>query len=145
MHSIKGSCFCGAVQYEYEGHFGNITVCHCGDCRKAQGGVVTAVPVDACTLRWTRGGSVITEYESSPGKCRAFCSRCGTPLYSRRIDLPDVLRLRMSSIDTPTDAMPVARIFTADQPSWVQPDEHLPHYPRQELGRAPPAVDANKD
>jgi hypothetical protein len=27
------------------------------------------------------GGELIREYESSPGNRRAFCSKCGSPLY----------------------------------------------------------------
>ena len=108
---IHGSCLCGGVRYEYEGGFGAITVCHCATCRKAQGGSVTAAPADARQLRWSGDTKLIVEYESSPGKQRAFCRRCGTPLYSRRDDAPQVLRLRMGTIDSAVDTVPVAHIF----------------------------------
>ena len=77
---IHGSCLCGGVRYKYGGAFGTITVCHCSDCRKAQGSsTVIAAPVDVVSFRWLAGQELITEYESSPGKKRAFCRQCGTP------------------------------------------------------------------
>ena len=133
---IKGSCMCGAVRYEYEGRFGTITICHCSDCRKAQGSAsVIAAPIDVADFRWTAGQELITEYESSPGKKRAFCSRCGSPLYSRRDEQPKVLRLRMGTIDSETDAQPVAHIFAAGLPPWAELDDELPRYDTLEPGR----------
>lgn len=139
---LNGSCLCGAVRYAYHGDFGNITVCHCADCRKAQGGRVTAAPAKAGSLEWLMGRSLIVEYESSPGKKRAFCSRCGAPLYSRREDAPDTLRLRMGTLDTLTDAVPMAHIFAADVPPWASLDDDLPRYPRHEPGRTTPSADS---
>lgn len=136
MTDIAGSCKCGAVQFTYDGAVGTVTVCHCADCRKLQGGAgVVAAPLASSALTWRSGRELITEYESSPGKKRAFCSRCGTPLYSRRDDAPQVLRLRMGSIDTATDVVPVAHIFCTDLPAWASLDDDLPRYPRHEPGR----------
>ena len=136
MTIIDGSCKCGAVRYAYDGEIGTVTVCHCIDCRKLQGGAgVVAAPLSSAGLQWHTGRDLITEFESSPGKKRAFCSRCDTPLYSRRDDAPQMLRLRMGSIDTPTDVAPAAHIFCDDLPCWARLDDDLPRYPRHEPGR----------
>lgn len=135
MTILEGGCKCGSVYFSYQGVVGTVTVCHCADCRKLQGGGVVAAPLASTGLLWHRGRDLITEFESSAGKKRAFCSRCGTPLYSRRDDAPQVLRLRMGVIDTPTDASPVAHIFCHDLPRWASLDDDLPRYPRHEPGR----------
>lgn len=133
---IHGSCLCRAIKYEYTGEFGTITVCHCSDCRKAQGTTsVVAAPVKAAQFQWTTGQELIREFESSPGKKRAFCGHCGSPLYSRRDDVPEVLRLRMGTIDTATQATPVAHIFAANLPPWAALDDDWPRYERHEPGR----------
>ncbi|MGZ3157557.1 MAG: GFA family protein [Burkholderiaceae bacterium] len=133
---IQGSCLCCSVQYEYAGDFGAITVCHCSDCRKAQGtSNAIAAPVDATQLHWIQGQELIVEYESSPCKKRAFCGRCGSPLYSRRDDLPNVMRLRMGSIDSDTDAVPMAHIFSVNLPAWAQLDDEWPRYEKLEPER----------
>ena len=137
MHTIEGSCKCGGVHFTYQGEVGTVTVCHCIDCRKIQGGAgVVAAPLSTDNLQWKRGRDLITEFESSPGKKRAFCSRCGTPLYSRRDDAPQGVRMRMGSIDTATDVVPVAHIFCTDLPTWARLDDDLPRYPRHEPGRS---------
>jgi hypothetical protein len=126
---IEGSCLCGGVRYEYDGEFGTVTVCHCATCRKAQGtSSVIAAPADARQLRWRGDPLLIGEYESSLGKKRGFCRRCGTPLYSRRDDAPDILRLRMGMIDSAVDAVPSAHIFAADVPPWAALDDDWPRY-----------------
>ena len=136
MTITQGSCRCQAVRFEYSGTFGVITVCHCADCRKLQGSAgVVAAPAKGEHLRWLAGQDRITEYESSPGKKRAFCNACGTPLYSRRDDVSGVFRLRMGSFDTPVSAAPVAHIFCQDLPSWAALDDQLPRYARHEPGR----------
>lgn len=133
---IEGSCLCNRVKYEYAGELGTMTVCHCSDCRKAQGtGNVIAVPVSGQQIRWMRGQEWIREYESSPGKKRAFCGNCGTPLYSQRDDMPQVLRLRVGTIDTELQARPAAHIFVANLPAWALPDDDCPRYERHEPGR----------
>ncbi|HTN67635.1 MAG TPA: GFA family protein [Burkholderiaceae bacterium] len=126
---IEGSCLCGGVRYQYDGAFGPVTVCHCATCRKAQGtSNAIAAPADARQLRWSGDPALIAEYESSPGKQRAFCRRCGTPLYSRRDDAPQLLRLRMGTIDSEIDVVPVAHIFATGVPPWAALEDSWPRY-----------------
>jgi hypothetical protein len=133
---IEGSCQCRGIQYQYDGTLGNMTVCHCIDCRKAQGTSNAIVaPANTAEFRWVTGSELIVEYESSPGKKRAFCKRCGSPLYSRRDDTPTVLRLRMGLIDTPVNDSPVAHIFASNLPNWAQLDDTLPRHEKFEPTR----------
>ena len=146
MTMTQGSCKCQTVRFVYSGEFGVITVCHCADCRKLQGSTgVVAAPADRGQLRWIAGQDRITEYESSPGKKRAFCGCCGTPLYSRRDDAPEVLRLRMGSLDTPKDVTPVAHIFCKGIPAWAALDDECPRYERHEPGRDLASAGKNAD
>ena len=75
---LTGSCLCGAVAYEADATVERIIHCHCQTCRKTHGTAfssVTAVPREK--FRWTRGADRLGAIESSPGKFRRFCSRCG--------------------------------------------------------------------
>ena len=40
--SHSGSCLCGGVRYALHGDLGLVTLCHCRQCRKAQGGAAVA-------------------------------------------------------------------------------------------------------
>jgi hypothetical protein len=134
MH--RGSCLCGTIRYEIRGELGPITLCHCAQCRKAQGTAFAAVaPVRVADFTVVAGRDALTEYESSPGKRRAFCSRCGSPIYSRRDTLPDALRLRIGLLDTPIDAKPVAHIFATSRAEWDEIHDDLPQYAGTEPGR----------
>ncbi len=128
MHA--GSCLCGAVRYEVHGELGPITVCHCRKCRKANGSAFNAVaPIARADLRLLGGKDALTEFESSPGVHRVFCSGCGAQLYSRRDATPDMLRLRLGTLDTPVNATPGHHIFAAYKAEWYDIPGHAPQFP----------------
>jgi hypothetical protein len=134
MHA--GSCLCGAVRYEVEGNLGAIVFCHCSQCRKAQGGAFAAnAPVETDRFRFVQGESLLTSYESSPGKIRAFCSRCGSPVLSRRTDRPGVVRLRLGLLDTPLEQRPTGHIYASSKAPWFDIHDDLPQHPEREPGR----------
>jgi hypothetical protein len=128
MH--KGSCLCGSVTYETAGELGDFGYCHCRSCRKASGsshGANAAVARE--DLRLVDAGQTLREYESSPGKFRGFCSRCGSPIYAYLAATRDVLRLRLGSLDTDFHKRPKAHIFVSDKATWEPIDDSLPQFP----------------
>ncbi len=77
--------------------------------RKAQGGAAAAVsPVCTAEFEITQGRDLLRAWESSPGKERVFCGRCGSPLYSRRVAETDFPRLRIGSLDAPVGPRPMS-------------------------------------
>lgn len=136
---LHGGCLCGAVRYEIAaGALGAIVLCHCGQCRKAQGSAFAAVaPVPAAAFRLLAGADALRGYESSSGKWRSFCQHCGSPIHSRRDGLPEWLRLRIGTLDaTPASARPSAHIHVASKAEWWDICDDLPQYPAIEPGRA---------
>ena len=76
-----GSCLCGQVEFVLSGASNKVGLCHCGMCRKANGGTALAVvngrvelKGDCPQLKW---------YRSSPWGERGFCSACGSTLFWR--------------------------------------------------------------
>ena len=138
--SLTGGCLCGAVRFRYAGPLGGpvgaVTVCHCAQCRKAQGYAVAVAPALAAGFQITAGTSDIREFQSSPGKFRAFCGGCGSPLYSRLAASPERLRLRLGALDDPPDTLTIdAHTFTDGQPEWSISGQAAPRYPGREPGR----------
>jgi putative intracellular protease/amidase len=128
--SYEGSCLCGAVHYEVAGELGEFGYCHCKSCRKASGTAHAAnAPVDRRNFRIVRGAHGVRQFESSPGKFRAFCSRCGSPLYAYLASTPDVLRVRLGTLDTPFTKHARAHTFVADKAPWEEIDGRLPQFP----------------
>jgi hypothetical protein len=92
-----------------------------------QGGAfVVAAPARRKYFRLVRGDDAITEYESSPGKFRAFCRFCGSPIWSRRAADPETFRLRLGSLDGDPERRPAAHIFIGEKAPWFTITDDLP-------------------
>lgn len=127
MH--QGSCLCGAVRYQVEGELAPIQICHCSQCRKAQGtAFVTNIPVRESAFVLLGGAEQLKAYESSPGKQRVFCADCGSPIYSRTSKLPGVLRIRAGSLEGELETRPGGHAFTASRANWWDIHDDLPQY-----------------
>lgn len=126
---LKGTCLCGQIQYEYTGELGPIAMCHCSQCRRAQGSAYgTNSPIQASHFQFVAGRELVKEFESKPGKKRAFCRECGSPLYSRLDSKPEALRLRIGTLTTPIAAKPSYHIFAGSAAEWFEFTDALPRY-----------------
>lgn len=124
-----GSCLCGGVQFRIDGALEPIQVCHCSQCRKAQGApFATNTPVKSDTFTLTSGSDLLKHYEASPGKQRVFCGRCGSPIYSARESLPGVLRIRAGLINEPLEVGPVAHFYVGSKANWWSISDSLPQF-----------------
>ena len=128
MHT--GSCLCGAVRFEIEGPLAGIQLCHCSQCRRASGSAFASnLPVASANFRIVRGEQALTAYESSPGKQRLFCGRCGSPVISRMTADPSRVRVRAGLLDPPAEARPEFHFFTDSKADWWTIEGDLPRYP----------------
>ena len=119
--TASGSCLCGGIRYRVRGELGAMVVCHCSRCRKANGSAFQAVvPIATAGFELLEGAELLAGYESSPGVHRMFCRRCASPLYSRRDAMPELLRLRVGSLDTPLSAGPAMHIFVGSKADWYE-------------------------
>ncbi len=127
VHS--GSCLCGGIKFTITGSLAPVQVCHCSQCRQAQGGpFATNIPVNRSALAFTAGQELLTQFESSPGKVRAFCSKCGSPVFSARDSLPEVLRIRVGLLQEPVETQLAFHAYTASKCSWWPLNDDLPKY-----------------
>jgi hypothetical protein len=116
---LTGGCLCGSVRFEVSSELGPIVYCHCSLCRRASGSAFGSnASVQASAFRIRQGENVVTEYESTPGYFRAFCSRCGSPLYGRHKDYPSFRRVRLGTFDGDPGGRPVANIWLDSKAPW---------------------------
>lgn len=99
---LKGSCACRRIKYEISGNLiGPLTYCHCWRCRKHSGSSFgTTAGVLVSDFRVIEGLSLLSSWESSPGTLRNFASCCGSPIFKSQSSNPEVLGLRLGSLDT---------------------------------------------
>jgi len=126
----SGGCLCGAVRFEVDGPLAPIQLCHCGQCRKAQGSAFGAnVPVASAAFRLTSGDAALREFRASEGKRRVFCGTCGSPIFSQRDATPEILRLRVGTLDDDRDLAVGCHIQAASRASWFVIEDELPTWP----------------
>lgn len=124
-----GRCLCAGVQFRIDGPLAPVQICHCSQCRRAQGTpFATNVPVDVDRFHLVSGSDLLSSFESSPGKHRVFCRRCGSPVYSHRDSLAGVLRIRAGLIDEPADLTLQAHAQVASKATWWSIDGDLPRF-----------------
>ncbi len=127
---LSGRCLCGTVRFELHGRLGPLAYCHCSMCQRASGSAFGAnAPIRSQYLKWGAGREAIAEYESSPGKFRAFCSKCGSPIYSRHAAEPDSFRIRLGTLDGDPERRALAHFWVSSKASWFDITDDLPRYP----------------
>lgn len=115
------SCLCGGIQLEIRSEISKIYVCHCQQCQKAQGSAFVAItPIDNKDFIIVQGDELLGEYYATENKKRVFCKQCASPLYSARLDLPDVVRLRVGIINEAVKAKIISHAFTKHKAAWFE-------------------------
>ncbi len=128
MTTYKGSCLCGAVEYEVDGNMGEPSLCHCSMCRKQHGapfGAYSRVAWDE--FRITKGEELIKSFRSSDDVSRTFCEVCGSTLQFVRDDR-DGFGLAIGTLDSDFSTLPTEQIFTQDKSPWWSLTEEIPSY-----------------
>jgi hypothetical protein len=126
---LRGGCLCGAVRYEIEAPIGLVEHCHCSRCRKAHGAAFsTNTVVESTKLKVLGGSESLATYASSPNRLRCFCGTCGSPLFIRRLDRPDVMVVALGSMDDDPGQRPERHVFVASKAPWYEMGADLPAY-----------------
>ena len=98
-------------------------------CRKAHGAAFsTNAVVETANLRVVSGSELLTEYVSSPNRCKCFCSRCGSQLFIRRQNRPGITVFTLGTLDDDPRVRPTRHVFAASKASWYEIDGALPRF-----------------
>ena len=113
------SCLCNGVQLEINAELAPIMVCHCKQCQKAQGAAFAAITqVQKSNLKIVQGENLLQAYFASPNKKRVFCKICGSPVWSERLDKPEVVRLRVGLINEEISTQVSSHAFVTSKVKW---------------------------
>ncbi len=142
----QGGCLCGAIRYRVTQPIEKLIMCHCTDCQKASatGASVNAVvPTD--TFEIVKGEPKVFSKVVDSGNTlhRAFCGDCGSPIYTRRANLPQVTVVKVGTLDAPVDMKVAMHIWTRSARPWTYIDPALEqHSQGRPMPPAPPAPPA---
>jgi hypothetical protein len=139
MAVMTGGCLCGAVRYESTGEPVFSLLCHCRDCQRQSGSAYNAaLRVPAAGFRVTQGAPKLYVKTADSGNTvsRAFCPECGSPLFLRVSARPDLVGIRVGTLDDPSAFRPEADIFVRSAQPWDHMDPALPKYDTYPPGKA---------
>lgn len=132
MAMVEGGCLCGQVRYKSTEDPLNTTICHCKHCQK-QSGSTFSVVVAVFRQGLTVEGELTTyedQGESGQAVLRQFCGKCGSPIYSELMTVPDVVFIKTGTLDDPSWLRPDAHIWMDHKQPWLTLEEDLKSFPR---------------
>jgi hypothetical protein len=134
---LTGGCLCGGVRFELREPLVSAGYCHCTRCQRRTG---TAAAVSGRiapgSLHVLAGEALVHSFVPADGFAKDYCSACGSALWSRDPQNPEVVSVRLGAFDTDPGIRPSYRQFVDDAAPWEPiPDDGLPRFP----GRRPPA------
>jgi hypothetical protein len=126
---LTGGCNCGAVRFEITEPLVASMYCHCTRCQRRTG---TAASANARTapgaFRLLQGEQQLGRWEPEGGSPKAFCTRCGSAIYSETGG--GVFGVRLGALDEDPGIRPQYRQYTAYAAAWEPiPEDGLPRYP----------------
>ena len=131
---LTGSCLCGAIEYEIGANVTELRACHCTSCQKISGagGTVNAV-IPSGQFRITKGSPKRHTRTADSGRVlhRYFCGDCGSPIYSQRETMPEMIALRVGTLDNPGPMKLTAHIWTRSARPWSHIDPAAKQFPGQ--------------
>ena len=110
---LKGQCDCGAVAFEVTGARKDVSVCHCGQCRRTSGHCWAATNAPFDQVKFTNDTG-LKWYVSSSWAKRGFCKECGSSLFYRTND-ENGIGIAAGCFDGPTGFSVSKHIFVADK------------------------------
>lgn len=120
---VHGRCHCGGVQYEAFVDPEKTTICHCTDCQNLTGSAYrVSVAANEGSFRVTSGTpSVYVKLgESGSRRAQAFCSNCGSPLYTYDAENPKIYGLRVGCIVERAELVPRRQKWCRSALEWTQ-------------------------
>ena len=116
-----GGCRCGAIRYRVEGPPVASVACHCRDCQYVSGGA------ENVSMVFRRAGFAVVQgepriYKATPASGGSFfCGTCGVHVFSQPNSNPDLVAIKVGSLDDRSDVKVQVDIWMKSAPPWHRP------------------------
>ena len=125
-----GGCACGEVRYRLTSEPLFTHCCHCLNCQRQTGSafVINAL-IEADRVELLAGEPQPVDAPRDDGSVQQIyrCPACQVALYSE-YGRPDVLFVRVGTLDRPEEITPDVHIFTKSKLSWVTLPDAVPAF-----------------
>jgi len=124
------TCSCGQLRVTCEGEPVRVSMCHCLDCQKRSGSTF------ATQARWPqdkiRIEGLTTEYvrtaDSGNRASFHFCPQCGSTVYYRLNQAPDVVAVAVGAFADPNFPPPKFSVYESRMHAWTGVPEDAEHF-----------------
>jgi hypothetical protein len=124
----RASCNCGQLQVDCEGEPVRVSMCHCVECQRRTGAVLSnqarfnrsQISVEGRSTRYVRVG------DSGKGVAFQFCPVCGSTVYWELEGFPDVLAVAVGAFADPAFPAPQHSVYQRSKHHWVKLPADLP-------------------
>jgi len=123
MEKRTGGCRCGDIRYEIQGAPVAQVACHCRDCQYVSGGGANF------SMVFNRSGFTVLKgaprvYKAKPASGGSFfCGSCGVHVFSGPDSHPELVAIKVGSLDDRSDFRVQVDIWMKSAPSWHRPHE----------------------
>jgi hypothetical protein len=126
---ISGRCLCGGIRFEISEPLVSAGYCHCTRCQRRTGtaaSVQARIPPGA--LRTLSGEQLLRAYAPGDGGFdKLFCSVCGSAMFSRNRERPELMSVRLGVLDAdPEVEMTGASTWPTPRPGSRSPTMAYP-------------------
>jgi hypothetical protein len=120
-----GRCDCGGVTFTVNDARPEVSMCHCGQCRRISGHHWAATHALFENVVFS-AQDTLTWYTSSAWAKRGFCNACVSSLFYRMND-EDGIGVAAGCLETPTGLTAGKHIFTGDKGDYYVIANDAPH------------------
>ncbi|NNC48324.1 MAG: GFA family protein [Sphingomonas sp.] len=118
-----GRCLCGSITVIVDPPVSEFGICHCRSCRRWQSRPWLAIQAPHAKIE----GDTLKVFRSSALAERGFCMKCGSHIFHRPVEGPD-LAVSIGLFEDSDALTPNMAIFADHTPQWLHLDDKVPHY-----------------
>ncbi|MFL0355734.1 GFA family protein [Erythrobacter sp. GH1-10] len=117
---MTGGCLCGKVRYTLNAKPMICVACHCKNCQKQAGSVLSiiiGVPEAALEIE----GEVKTYDDTGDSGAtvhRQFCDTCGSPVFTRLDNANGMMFIKAGTLDDTSSLKPQFHCYTKSKQDW---------------------------
>lgn len=133
MH-IDGTCHCGSISFTAEIDQKQVMLCNCTDCQVLSGSPFRHV-VRAKIETFILSGQptiYVKVAESGNRRVQAFCTKCGTPIYSSATESPAWVSIRIGCVRQRAALKPSTQIWCHSAYPWLPELHSIPGSPEEQ-------------
>ncbi|MGR8979806.1 MAG: GFA family protein [Gammaproteobacteria bacterium] len=125
---LSGGCLCGAIRYEISSAPVRSVNCHCRTCQKWTGAPFLPLLFVTASALTVTGNYKEYATISAAGNTvfRAFCEKCGTPLFGRNNRYTELRPVAVTTLDDPAGFKPQIDMWISDAQPWDIMNPDLP-------------------